>query len=39
MDYIVGELMKTLERPGVANNTLIIFAGDNGPEVKTVVPF
>ncbi len=37
MDYIVGELMKTLDRLGVADNTLVIFASDNGPEVKTVI--
>jgi arylsulfatase A len=37
MDYIVGELRKTLERLGVANNTLIMFASDNGPEVPTVL--
>jgi arylsulfatase A len=37
MDYIVGELMKTLERLGVSDNTLVMFASDNGPEVKTVI--
>jgi len=37
MDYIVGELMKTLERLGVADNTLVIFSSDNGPEVPTVI--
>lgn len=37
MDYIVGELMKTLERLGVADNTLVMFSSDNGPEVPTVV--
>jgi arylsulfatase A-like enzyme len=37
MDYIVGELMKTLERLGLADNTLVIFASDNGPEVATVI--
>jgi arylsulfatase A-like enzyme len=36
-DYIVGELMRTLERLGVADNTLVIFSSDNGPEVSTVV--
>lgn len=33
MDYIVGELMACLERLGVADNTLVFFASDNGPEV------
>ncbi len=35
MDTIVGELMRTLERLGVANNTLVMFSSDNGPEVAT----
>ena len=37
MDHIVGELMKTLQRLGVADNTLVMFASDNGPEVTSVV--
>ncbi|MCP4378882.1 MAG: sulfatase-like hydrolase/transferase, partial [bacterium] len=37
MDYIVGELLKTLEKLGVADNTLVMFASDNGPEVPTVI--
>jgi arylsulfatase A-like enzyme len=37
MDYIVGELLKVLERLGVAENTLVMFASDNGPEVPTVL--
>ncbi len=37
MDTIVGELLKTLEDLGVADNTLVIFASDNGPEVPTVL--
>ena len=37
MDYIVGELLKTLEHLGVADNTLVMFASDNGPEVPTVI--
>jgi len=37
MDHIVGELMKTLQRLGVADNTLMMFASDNGPEVPTVI--
>jgi arylsulfatase A len=37
MDYIVGELLKTLEDLGVDENTLVIFASDNGPEVPTVL--
>lgn len=37
LDCIVGELMDTLKRLGVADNTLVIFSSDNGPEVPTVV--
>ncbi len=37
LDYVVGELMKTLEQLGVADNTLVIFTSDNGPETTTAV--
>ncbi len=37
MDFIVGELLKTLERLGVADNTVVMLTSDNGPEVTTVV--
>lgn len=37
MDSIVGELTATLERLGVAENTLVVFTSDNGPEVTSVV--
>jgi arylsulfatase A-like enzyme len=30
LDWIVGEVVKTLEEQGVADNTLIIFTSDNG---------
>ncbi|MGB7324787.1 MAG: arylsulfatase, partial [Rubripirellula sp.] len=30
LDWIVGEVMSTLERKGVADNTLVIFTSDNG---------
>ncbi len=36
-DHIVGEIMKSLERNGFANDTLIIVTSDNGPEVTTVL--
>ena len=36
-DYIVGELMKTIQRLGLADNTLVIFSSDNGPEVTTTI--
>jgi len=31
MDYITGEIVKHLEKRGLAENTLIIFSSDNGP--------
>lgn len=37
LDHVVGELMATLERLGVADNTVVIFTSDNGPEVTSVV--
>ena len=37
MDYVVGELMKALEKHGFAENTLVLFSSDNGPEVPTVL--
>lgn len=37
MDWIVGELMKTLDELGLAENTLVMFGSDNGPEVPTVI--
>lgn len=37
MDHIVGELMAALDRLGLANNTLVIFSSDNGPEIQTVI--
>jgi len=36
-DYIVGELMKTLEKLGVADNTVVMISSDNGPETISVV--
>ena len=37
LDFVVGELLTTLERLGVADNTLIVFSSDNGPETTAVV--
>lgn len=31
IDWSVGEIMKTLEKNGLAKNTLVIFTSDNGP--------
>jgi arylsulfatase A-like enzyme len=30
-DWVIGELLKTLEEEGILENTLIIFSSDNGP--------
>ena len=37
MDDIVGRLLQTLEELDVADNTLVIFTSDNGPEVPTTI--
>lgn len=37
LDSIVGELMKTLEDLGLAENTMVMFSSDNGPEVGAVL--
>ena len=37
LDWIVGQLMETLDRLGVADNTMVIFSSDNGPETTSVV--
>lgn len=31
LDWTVGELMRTLEAQGIADDTLIVFSSDNGP--------
>jgi arylsulfatase A-like enzyme len=37
LDHIVGQLLATLDRLGVADDTLVLFSSDNGPETTTVV--
>ncbi len=37
LDDIVGQLMQTLEQLGVADNTIVIFTSDNGPETTSVI--
>ena len=32
VDWLVGEIMQALDRAGKADNTLLIFTSDNGPE-------
>ena len=36
LDYVVGELLKTLDRLGLADDTIVMFSSDNGPEVPTI---
>jgi len=36
-DHIVGELMRELDKHGLADNTLVIVTSDNGPETTSVV--
>ena len=35
-DYVVGRLLDTLDRLGIADNTLVMVTSDNGPEVTSV---
>ncbi|HET9834398.1 MAG TPA: sulfatase-like hydrolase/transferase, partial [Vicinamibacterales bacterium] len=35
LDWVVGELLKTLDDQGVANNTIVVFTSDNGAEAFT----
>lgn len=37
LDWTVGQLMETLEKLGIAENTIVILTSDNGPEVDTVI--
>ena len=36
-DHIVGELMRELDKHGLADNTLVMLTSDNGPETTAVV--
>ena len=35
VDWVVGQICDALERTGTADNTLLIFTSDNGPEGRT----
>ncbi|HAD59135.1 MAG TPA: arylsulfatase [Planctomycetaceae bacterium] len=37
LDVITGRLLKTIDDLGYADNTLVIFGSDNGPEVTSVI--
>ncbi|MEO6789034.1 MAG: arylsulfatase [Chthoniobacteraceae bacterium] len=37
-DWTVGQVLDALKRAGVAENTLVIFTSDNGPEVVEIKP-
>jgi arylsulfatase A-like enzyme len=34
LDYAIGEIIKTLEKTGKLDNTIILFSSDNGPQVN-----
>ncbi len=36
LDYVVGKLLKTLDELKIADNTIVLFTSDNGPEVPTI---
>ncbi|MEM1224193.1 MAG: arylsulfatase [Planctomycetota bacterium] len=36
LDHVVGELLATLDEANIADETIVIFTSDNGPEVPTV---
>jgi len=37
LDYVVGELIRTLDRLQLAKDTLVILTSDNGPETTTTI--
>ncbi|HEY2411747.1 MAG TPA: arylsulfatase, partial [Pirellulaceae bacterium] len=37
-DAVVGQILDALQRTGLAENTLVIFTSDNGPEVIEIKP-
>jgi arylsulfatase A len=37
LDDVVGQLMQSLDDHGLADNTLVIFTSDNGPETTSVI--
>ncbi|MFK8114991.1 MAG: arylsulfatase [Rubripirellula sp.] len=36
LDYVVGELLRTLDELKLADDTVVLFSSDNGPEVPTI---
>lgn len=39
LDHHIGRLLKYLDRKGLADNTIVIFTSDNGPEHRTPTAF
>jgi arylsulfatase A-like enzyme len=37
LDHIIGELMKELDKLGIADKTIVLLSSDNGPETTSVV--
>ena len=35
LDHVVGELMRALDKHGLAENTLVVFSSDNGPSANS----
>jgi arylsulfatase len=35
LDHVVGEILKKLDGLGIADNTIVVFTSDNGPQVMT----
>lgn len=36
LDYVVGELLRTLDELEITDNTIVLLTSDNGPEVPTI---
>lgn len=37
LDYVVGQLLESLDQLGLAENTIVLFTSDNGPETTSVI--
>ncbi|MBB6463679.1 sulfatase family protein [Flammeovirga kamogawensis] len=37
LDWSVGEVLKTLKKEGIEENTLVIFTSDNGPWIEDII--
>jgi len=39
VDYVVGQILNTLEKTGVIENTIVVFTSDNGCSPQADIPF